>query len=207
VLDDPDLAPQRLARPGIYTFFHEALLIVAYTHGRQITPLASRSRDGEIISSALRRLGGWSIRGSTDRDGTNRGGRVALRQMMRIARERHIGIPVDGPVGPRRSVSPGAILVAAHNAVPIIPVGIAAMPSLPIGPSRLPVLCPLPWSRAWFVVGRALRFRRRPDRQRRRYALRRLQKAMDEVQQRADWYARTGRSDAQAMDLQQVRAL
>ena len=62
------------------------LLLPAYTHARQIMPLISRSRDGVIADAVVRRLGGDSIRGSTDGAGRSRGGRTALRRCFAWAR-------------------------------------------------------------------------------------------------------------------------
>ena len=58
VLDDPAAVPERLGRPGIYAFWHEMLLIPAFTHGGLISPLISRSPDGDMITEVVRLFGG-----------------------------------------------------------------------------------------------------------------------------------------------------
>jgi lysophospholipid acyltransferase (LPLAT)-like uncharacterized protein len=109
--------------PVMYAMTHGVLLPLAFAHrDRRIQVLVSESRDGEIIARIIGRMGFGLVRGSN-----TRGGDRAVVELVRRGREGYdLGITPDGPKGPRGSVAPGAILVAARAQVPIIPIGVAA---------------------------------------------------------------------------------
>lgn len=206
VLDDPCVAPQRMNSPAIYVFWHEMLLLPLYTHCSQILPLVSRGRDGAVIDEVIRRLGGRTIRGSTDHDGKNRGGRTALREMLRAGC--HIGVAIDGPVGPRReTISPGVAFVAGNAGMPIIPVGIAMKTLVSVGRHGRAVNLPRFFSNAWYVLGSPLAVPPQTERPDLRALMQRVKTAMDDVQARAEEYARTGQPPTAALTLRQFRDL
>jgi lysophospholipid acyltransferase (LPLAT)-like uncharacterized protein len=109
--------------PVMYAMTHGVLLPLAYAHrDRRIQVLVSESRDGEIIARIIGRMGFHLVRGSN-----TRGGERAALEMVRRGREGFdLGITPDGPKGPRGSVAPGALLVAARAQVPIVAIGVAA---------------------------------------------------------------------------------
>jgi lysophospholipid acyltransferase (LPLAT)-like uncharacterized protein len=208
VLDDLDAAPQRMQTPAIYVFWHEMLLLPAYTHGAQITPLVSRSLEGTLADEVIRSFGGRTIRGSTDHGGRNRGGRTALREMLRQGENQHIGIPIDGPVGhPRRIVSRGVAWVASRGHMPVIPVGIATTVLRTFGHSDRKIHLPLAFSRAWFVVGKPLRASLDVHKSEVRAFIQKVQDALDDVQARAENYARNGSPSVRPLTLKDLKAL
>lgn len=103
--------------------------IYACWHGRQycflkicdrdkLTVLISQSRDGEIVTKILLKMGFKVIRGSS-----SRGGMMAIKQMLRsLEAEENIAFTVDGPRGPIFSVNTGVIKLAQLSGVPIVPV-------------------------------------------------------------------------------------
>ena len=109
--------------PVMYAMTHGVLLPLAYAHrDRRIQVLVSESRDGEIIARIIGNMGFGLVRGSS-----TRGAERAALEMVRRGREGFdLGITPDGPKGPRGSVAPGALMVAARAQVPIIPIGVAA---------------------------------------------------------------------------------
>jgi lysophospholipid acyltransferase (LPLAT)-like uncharacterized protein len=208
VLDDLDALPQRRAAPAIYVFWHEMLLLPIYTHSTQITPLVSRSAEGELLDEVLKRFGGRTIRGSTDHGGRNRGGRTALREMLRQGAHRHLGVPIDGPVGhPRHIASRGVAWVAAHGQLPVIPVGIAATTLKTFGRSDRRLTVPLMFGRACFVVGKPIRAPANMRRSEARVFIREVQAALEEVQARAESYVHNGHRPDSALTLRGLRAL
>ena len=207
VVDDPDTAPQRMAGPGLYIFWHEMLLLPAYTHSREITPLISASRDGDLMDAVVRSFGGSIIRGSTDHGKTDRGGRRALREMLRQGKTRHLAIPVDGPIGPSRKVSPGAVFLASRSGMPIVPVGLAPRWFVSFGPEGRKVNFPAPLCRAWIVLGKPIRIRPELPKSELRAAVESIQAAMDEVQSRAEKYVRTDWCGSKPMTLGEFRTL
>jgi lysophospholipid acyltransferase (LPLAT)-like uncharacterized protein len=109
-LDD---APQH-----ILAFWHECVLMSLTSKWRKPTiVMISRSKDGEIVSRVVERFGGITARGSS-----NKGGSVALREILREAREgRNIAFTPDGPKGPRRVVKEGVVYAAKSTGLPVIP--------------------------------------------------------------------------------------
>ncbi len=117
-LQGPDPLP-----PAVFAFWHAHQLPLTALHaGQGVVALASRHRDGEIISRVLRRLGTATARGSS-----SRGGSSGLRAMIRAGRAgRPLAFTPDGPRGPARRCKPGVIRAAAATRLPIIPVAVAA---------------------------------------------------------------------------------
>ena len=76
--------------------------------------MISQSRDGDLISKIVSRLGWIPVRGSS-----TRGGARALRVMAQNVKKNRIGAHiVDGPTGPARIVKPGLTALArSANAV------------------------------------------------------------------------------------------
>lgn len=97
--------------PGVYVFWHRALLLAAYRYrGLGISILISASFDGELIARVVQRLGFVPVRGSS-----SRGGAAGLLQLTRTRRAEHkVAITADGPRGPVYVVKPGAAAVAFH---------------------------------------------------------------------------------------------
>ena len=79
--------------------------------------LISASKDGEIISKILCKVGIYSIRGSS-----SRGGQEALRQAVELLNNNgKIYITGDGPRGPRHELKAGPIRMAQLTGRPIFP--------------------------------------------------------------------------------------
>jgi len=114
-------AARRLGPNLVSVFWHGRMLPLAYIfRDRNLTLLASRHRDGELMGQIVRHLGFGHVRGSS-----TRGGAVAIREMMRrFESGLDLGITVDGPVGPRHVVKPGAIEIARLTGAPLVPVAV-----------------------------------------------------------------------------------
>src|SRR6185503_461126 len=55
---------RRKRSPLIYAFWHNCQVFLVYAHrGQWISPLVSRSKDGEYISQVLKRFGFIAVRG------------------------------------------------------------------------------------------------------------------------------------------------
>ena len=105
----------------VLAFSHGLLLPLVYLHRqRGHAAVISESRDGQIITDVVHRLGYEAVRGST-----TRGGARALAGMIRALREgTTVGVTPDGPRGPRGSVQPGLVHAAARAGVPVVSLGI-----------------------------------------------------------------------------------
>ena len=92
---------------------------------QRVVAMASKSKDGQIISDFLESFQIRTIRGSANKNGKDKGGAAALINSIRALRNGDIvSIIPDGPRGPVYEVQPGAIIAAAKAKVPILPVSI-----------------------------------------------------------------------------------
>jgi len=98
--------------------WHEQLFASILGHARQkIAPLASLSKDGELVTFVMDRIGFKTVRGSS-----SRGGEEARDELVeRVAAGWFTAITVDGPRGPRRRVKGGVIDVARRTGVAVLP--------------------------------------------------------------------------------------
>ena len=108
------------ARPMIYCVWHGRILMTPWlnsrlrrTHGaRAVSVLASRSRDGSLVSGYVSRFGLDVVRGSS-----SRGGAAALRALVTAVRGgRDVALVPDGPRGPRGQLGPGVVALAGLTA-------------------------------------------------------------------------------------------
>lgn len=121
--DDPARPYRPLLKHEVHACWHEHLLpLTCLLAGQQLATLASRDRDGEIVSRVLRRLGYEVARGSS-----TRGGSIGFRQLARsFAAGRGVILTGDGPRGPRRSLKEGTARIAKLADSPVTVVGVAA---------------------------------------------------------------------------------
>ena len=148
--------------PGgfVMVFWHECLPLMPLAWARlweAVDPaaprkpglvLVSRSRDGALIAHSLAGYGLTAVSGSS-----SQGGREAARDLLRGVRAGGVAVVVpDGPRGPRRVVSDGAVRLAAMAGVPVVPCGAFARPSRRLA-SWDRMIFPLPFARCVAVVG------------------------------------------------------
>lgn len=108
--------------------------LFAFWHGKQLLPvlqfyrhktgraaLASPSKDGEILSVCLEKLGYEVVRGSSRHQ--NVSGLVGM--IRKLKQGLSVGFGVDGPLGPLYKVKPGMTHMAQKLDIAIIPVGTA----------------------------------------------------------------------------------
>ncbi len=168
----------------LFVFTHGVILPLAYAHrGRGAVVLISESRDGEIITRIVERMGFVAVRGSS-----TRGGERAVAELARLARSgKDLAITPDGPKGPRGSVAPGTMLVASRAEIPIVPVGVSADRAWRAS-SWDRFLVPQPGARVAVVYGAPLRVAREPTAE----AAHAVEHAMQDVERRAEELLHTG---------------
>ncbi|MDY0189385.1 MAG: lysophospholipid acyltransferase family protein [Desulfuromonas sp.] len=107
----------------ILASWHDQLLLIPMGYagpGGQI--LISRSRDGELIARTVQHLGHHAVRGSS-----SRGGSVAFKQLLRLARQPYdLGITPDGPRGPRHQIKDGVVQLARLSGRAVVPVALVS---------------------------------------------------------------------------------
>ncbi|MFW5738829.1 MAG: DUF374 domain-containing protein [Myxococcota bacterium] len=123
-------------------------MLLAHRRRRRTVALVSWSRDGSLLSGAMRWFGVASVRGSG-----SRGGRAGLqRSVERLVAGWDAAFAVDGPRGPRGLARPGALAAARSARGIVIPYAAAGSRSLSLESwDRFQV--PLPFSRVAVVLG------------------------------------------------------
>jgi len=142
----------RRALPGIYCFWHRAMIPAAY-HFRnmQIGIMISRSFDGECIARIVEKLGYRPVRGSS-----SRGGAGALMRMRLELEQGHPAVfTADGPRGPLYVAKPGAVLLARKTGYKICCFHVAVERAW-ILKSWDRMMIPKPFSRASFYITSSL---------------------------------------------------
>ncbi len=114
--------------------------------------MISRSRDGDVASRIVERLGFRVVRGSS-----SRGGSEGLREMIEAAEEGHsLALTVDGPRGPARKCKPGAVRIAQRAKVAIVPTVAIPVRARAVD-SWDRFLIPAPGSRIFVTYGEPIR--------------------------------------------------
>jgi lysophospholipid acyltransferase (LPLAT)-like uncharacterized protein len=109
----------------IYALLHAhqvaAVLVNDERRGR-LAAMVSRSHDGDLLVPSLTLRGVRAARGSTRKEGRDKGGGTAANALARLVAA---GIPaliaVDGPRGPRNYVHRGVAVLAQRTGAPILP--------------------------------------------------------------------------------------
>lgn len=111
-------AIQASGRQPVMAFWHGRILSATfYFRRRGIVVITSENFDGEWIARIIERFGYGTARGST-----TRGGRKAMRQLVRDMKVgRPAGFALDGPRGPARVAQPGAVWLAGATGNPLLP--------------------------------------------------------------------------------------
>lgn len=113
----------RAGEPVIYAVWHGRILLLPLLYGwRRARVLASRSRDGELVTRFVRRFGLEVVRGSS-----SRGGAQGLRLLARSLKQgRDVVVVPDGPKGPPETVKPGIVALARLSGAAIVPLSVGA---------------------------------------------------------------------------------
>ncbi len=129
--------------PRLGAFWHRNVLIAtAVFRDRGYTTTVSRSRDGDLITAVLTRLGYRP----PSRGSSSEGGVAAARRVTRLLQAGvTAAVVTDGPRGPARRSKPGVVTLARLTGVPITPVAFAAHPCLRFR-SWDEMLLPLPFA-------------------------------------------------------------
>lgn len=136
--------------------WHEHLLSSILAHRRfPCAPLASLSKDGDLVAFVMNRLGYRTIRGSSSRRGPEARG-----ELIDAVEEGLIpAITVDGPRGPRHVVKGGVIDIARRTGVAVLPLHAASRSSWVLKKSWDQFQIPRPFSTIHVVYGEPMVFR------------------------------------------------
>ena len=155
--DPATLAMLERGEPAIGVFWHARLLLIPQlwrqlqdivAKDRRVYAMVSAHGDGELIATALERLGVAPIRGSSGRTGAS----VLRAAHTELGRGGYVAIAADGPRGPAGRLQPGAVYLARQTGVPVIPLAGAVRPHWRAR-SWDRLLVPLPFSRGVLLAG------------------------------------------------------
>jgi lysophospholipid acyltransferase (LPLAT)-like uncharacterized protein len=134
--------------PGIYCFWHRAMIASAYHfRNKHIAIMISRSFDGELIARIVEKLGFRPVRGSSSRGGA--GALIGMREELELG---HPAVfTADGPRGPLYVAKPGPVVLAQKTGYKICCFHVAVERAW-ILKSWDKMMIPKPFSRAAFYI-------------------------------------------------------
>lgn len=122
-LVEPPEMQERLAKrqPFIMAHWHgDELALLQFVGRYRVATLASNSRDGEIMSLVLKKLGAQVSRGSSSRNAVS--GFMGLMRLIKGGA--NSSFAVDGPKGPRYKAKPGVVEASRKLQLPIFFAGL-----------------------------------------------------------------------------------
>ncbi len=156
--DDPRAALKASSRGYIYAILHAHQITAGMNHGEKAcAAMVSRSADGDLLIPLCRLHRITPIRGSSQKEGKNKGGRAALVELIDfVSANGPCTMAVDGPRGPRGVVKAGVVEIAQATGALILPV--VAVPSgrWVLGRTWDRMQIPKPFARVVFAFGAAI---------------------------------------------------
>ena len=110
----------------IFCFWHSRLLLGTFLPFGQykdtVSTIISEHGDGEIIAQVIKNFGFKSIRGSSNKNGRDKGGtKVLIKAIQQLKANKSIAITPDGPRGPREKMNESIFLMRNKSNAVIIP--------------------------------------------------------------------------------------
>lgn len=139
-------------KPYLFAFWHGKQLLpvlMLKQHQTKRAVLVSPSRDGDILTVWLEKLGYEVIRGSS----RDRNIEALVGMIRKLKKGYSLGFGIDGPIGPIYKVKPGMTHLAQKLNIPIIPVGSAFSCSWVVKKAWDQYQIPKFFSRAVFYLG------------------------------------------------------
>lgn len=157
-LEDSRPALREAGQPYVLAGLHaHQAAMVFFNDEARLAAVVSRSSDGDLLVPALRARGVVPVRGSSAKNGRDKGGARALVSMIRHVRDGGVGIiTVDGPRGPRGTVQPGILTLAERTGAVIVPVLLVPSLRLTLGKTWDRLQIPLPFARLDYAFGAPL---------------------------------------------------
>jgi hypothetical protein len=142
-------------RSIVGAIWHQDVILVPFTfRNYNVVTMVSKSDQGEIMATIVKRMGFIPVRG-----GSSMAGSDALSEVIDYIRSNEkilFGITVDGSRGPKYKVKKGAIVIAKESGAPIYPVKAWAKRKILL-PTWDNTIVPLPFNEFVFFIGEPLR--------------------------------------------------
>ena len=141
----------------IGALWHNRLLIFPlvlrrFFPNRRGAALISASRDGDLLTDAIRRFGYEVIRGSSSRLGAS----AILQLTEELASGRDVVITPDGPRGPAYELGPGIVFLAQKSGASVLPMNLEYSGCWRLG-SWDRFIIPHPFSKVRVLISQPLR--------------------------------------------------
>ncbi len=111
----------------IIALWHNRTFVPCYIYNklmhsnRKMCMITSASKDGALLTTVANDFGMITVRGSSHR----RGARAFVEALKALKDGYCMCIAPDGPKGPKYRCKPGAVKLAAHSGVPLVPVSLS----------------------------------------------------------------------------------
>jgi lysophospholipid acyltransferase (LPLAT)-like uncharacterized protein len=182
--ETPRANPRTKLPPELYLYcvWHDSVVIPAFAKRHRCTAaLTSRHADGSFVAYVLRSIGVSTIRGSTNHMGAG-----AMRQLMRAAEDKHIGITPDGPRGPRRQMSTGIAFLASRTGRAVVPTACSCVRCWSVPGTWTNLIIPKPFTHVYVLTGQPIIVPRDLGRDQLQPYVAQIQGEMDRLNERAE---------------------
>jgi len=126
-ISDPRPALRKAGQPYVMALLHAHQLNALFLNDeRRLSAMVSRSADGDWLAPLLILRRVKPVRGSTRKNGEDKGGQQALAKLKNDIYHHPILLAVDGPRGPRNYVNRGVYDLAVTTNAAIVPIRITA---------------------------------------------------------------------------------
>ena len=162
-------------RAMVFAHWHGDIPSILYLLKRyRAAAIISQSKDGDLVDSVARMLGGRTARGSS-----HRGGAAGLKGMLRLCRQGfRPSVAVDGPKGPRHKVKPGVLEISRVIGGGLFPLTVACDRRIVFRKSWDKAFLPMPFAKIVVVWGDEVSAVKRDEDSRDPQLAERLEKAM-----------------------------
>lgn len=135
----------------VYCFWHNKLAMptMFFKNIEKKVAMASPTKDGELISVPLEKLGYTLVRGSSDKQSVS----STINLLKYLKKGYSIGTPLDGPKGPKEKAKNGLLYLAQKSSTPLVPLGVAYQKKWIFEKTWDKFEIPKPFSKAYILVG------------------------------------------------------
>ncbi len=166
-VNDPRPALRAAKTPYVMAALHaHQVAAVCHNDEKGLVAMVSRSTDGDLLVPSLKVRGIIPVRGSSSKNGKDKGGLRALIGMAQLVEQGHGAIiTVDGPRGPRGVAQPGVAVLAQRLSAAILPVVSVASRYWTLTKTWDRMQIPKPFSRVRIIYGPIIWAAEWPDRE------------------------------------------
>jgi len=143
-----------MQKAHIYGFWHSKLFItpIFFKDVEKKLAMSSPTKDGELISVPLEKMGYVLVRGSSDKKSIS----STISLLKYLKKGYSIGTPLDGPKGPKEKAKKGLLYLCQKTSVPLVPVGISYTNKWILKKTWDKFEIPKPFSKVRIVLGEAM---------------------------------------------------